>query len=565
MKKVSEKLEKVLKYCNDIKKGKILSGRYTKKAIERFLEDLEQTKNEKSLFVFDEEKFLEVVNFAESLKLPDTKQNLKLLPFQLFIYANLFGFVYRDNTNRRRFRTGYIEIARKNGKTSGFLFPLLLYDFLSTTSAEAYLVSQDDKQAEKTYKEIIETIEANNELNSLKENNIINCLTHAITFKTSRIAFFSSEAKAIDSYRNSLSVMDEYWNYKTDKIITAFRYGGRARENNLNLIITSAGLDIGSPCFAENNKAKTILDKQINDESYFCIIYAYDEKDDWKDPKNFIKANPALNEIINEDVLMSDLQDALITPSHQQDFKSKTCGIWTNTASSWIPTEKIINDKKIDLSFLEKEKIACYGGLDLSAVNDLTAFSLCFRKEDLFYFLHKFWIPEETLKERISSKENINFQKWVNDGIITTISGSVIDEDFVIEDCLKLAEKYNIKEVCFDRWKSKEIIKKLSDKLSHIDFIEFDQSLRNMSEPTKDYEKLFLNEKIIELNPCQQWQISNVKIKPDANGNYKPIKDYAFSSKRIDGVITSIMALNRAKVQRVEQKTINFEDVLNMF
>ena len=79
----------------------------------------------------------------------------------------------------------------------------------------------------------------------------------------------------------------------------------------------------------------------LTDESYFCIIYCYDEGDDWQDPKNFIKANPSLGSFLKEDVLLSDLTDAQVTPSHRADFKSKTCGIWTNDVSNWIPVEAL--------------------------------------------------------------------------------------------------------------------------------------------------------------------------------------------------------------------------------
>jgi phage terminase large subunit-like protein len=323
----STNYKEVISYCNDIKTGKILSGVFTKKAINRFLDDIKKSKESGYPFYLDIDKADLVIDFAESLKIPDmptADKKLKLLSWHKFIYYNLFGWCYKDNPERRRFRQAYIEVARKNSKTTSLLFPIILYDFLTSEKAESYLVSKDGDQAEKSFKELVEIIKADPDLDSACKETV-----STITTAGSRISFFSSDSSGIDSYKNSLSVIDEFHAYDSDKIITAFRYGGRARLNNLVLIITSAGLDVSKPCYAENQKAQKILNGILTDESYFSIIYAYDEKDDWKDPNNFIKANPSLNTILKKEILLSDLQDALITPSHQSDFISKTCGIWS--------------------------------------------------------------------------------------------------------------------------------------------------------------------------------------------------------------------------------------------
>lgn len=561
--KHSDYFKEVVNYCKDITTGRILAGEYTKKAIKRFNNDLKKINDEGFPFQFDENQFIQVVSFAESLILPDTKKPLKLLGWQLFIYANLFGWVYKDNPERRRFRTAYNEVARKNGKTSAFLYPLILYDFITSTSAESYLVSKDEKQAEKSFKETIEVIKENKELNQLKEQGALNCYSNAITLQTSRIAFFSSESSAIDGYRNSLSVIDEYWCYNDDKIVSAFRYGGRARLNNLNIIITSAGLDVSSACYAENKKAKAILDGTLVDDSYFAIIYSYDETDDWKDPKNFIKANPSLGTFLKEDVLLSDLSDALITPSHQPDFKSKTCGIWTNDVSSWIPIEKW-NSAIKEFNLNDLEKVSCFGALDLSSINDLTAYTLCWSNKGNYYYKHHFYIPEATLFDRYQN-ENINFIEWVNKGIITLIKGTTIDYDFIYKDILEDYKRFNIKEIAYDRWSANDLINKLNDELPNINYIEFDQRLQNMALPTKEYEKLILEGKVFDPNPAMLWQISNVKIKPDPNGNYKPLKDYKASNQRIDGVISSIMATSRAKANSTTIPEVSFSHILNSF
>ena len=152
--KHSEYYKTVIEYCNNIISKKIKAGIYVIKACKRFLEDIKKTKEEGNLFYFNENKFNEFCEFAEALYIPDTGEKLKLLSWQLFIYANLYGFYYKDNNERHRFRHAYIEVARKNGKTTGLLFPQILYDFLTTNAAESYLVSKDGAQAEKSFREL---------------------------------------------------------------------------------------------------------------------------------------------------------------------------------------------------------------------------------------------------------------------------------------------------------------------------------------------------------------------------------------------------------------------------
>jgi phage terminase large subunit-like protein len=244
----------VLLYCNEIKKNK-LSGIYAKKSVNRFLSDIKRQNDEDFLYEFKPELGNEVIDFAERLFIPDINKKLKLLPWMKFIYFNLFGWVHKLDNTRRRFRSGYIEVARKNSKTTSLLFPIILYDFIYTNSAESFFVSKDGNQSVKTFLELRQIF-----LESFKFNSREYTVTDSgIHTKNKFIKFFSSETRGTDSYKNSCSVIDEFWNYDNDKVITSFRYGGRARKNNLVLIITSAGINLSGPCYTENEKARKIL------------------------------------------------------------------------------------------------------------------------------------------------------------------------------------------------------------------------------------------------------------------------------------------------------------------
>ncbi|MDR2392619.1 MAG: terminase large subunit [Treponema sp.] len=433
-------LKEVEGYCKQITKGDRCSGRYTRKAVERFLQDLKRQKTPDFPYEFKPALAEEVIDFAESLYIPDMGKSLTLLPWMKFIYYNLYGWVSQQDNEKRRFRSGYVEVARK---TTSLLFPIILTDFFTSPSAEAYFVLHDGAQAEKSFRELRSIVNANP---AVKEG--VEETKSTMTYGNSRIAFFSSESGGIDSYKNSCSVVDEFHTYEHDRVITAFRYGGRSRKNSLVLIITSAGLTIAGPCYAENEKARNVLNGILTDETYFTVIYAYNAGDDWKDPRLLFKANPSLRVIIPQEILENDLNDALVTPSHQSDFKSKTCGIWTNDVSSWIPWSRWDTEIRNRTAEVPGNPVG-YGTLDLSSINDFTAYTLCFYAECLYWFRHKFYIPLDQVQEKYLH-ENIHIRTWIDQGIVQAILGPTIDYEFIYRDIAADSKQYQIEEIAYD-------------------------------------------------------------------------------------------------------------------
>jgi phage terminase large subunit-like protein len=556
-KKIEDKIdikEIILDYCKQIQSGTIPSCMYVKKAVKRFQNDL---KNDGWDYYFDWDCVQKFYDFSKQLKLIHSKQYLNLLPWQLFTLGNLLGWKNKYN-NKQRFRSGTVFVPRKNGKTTGLMYPLLLWNFLTVNSSEAYFFEKDERQAEKMFKDLKTICK-----NSAGLNSIISDTGTNIYYKNSRISYFSSETVGIDGYNPSLAVIDEYFCFQSDRPVTAMRYGSRARDNGLVLIITTAGTDISLPAYNEAEKIKKILNGLLTDDTYFGIIYSINDKDDWKKPESYIKANPSIDTIIDRKILEQDLQDALITPSHQSDYKAKTLNVWTNDTTNWIPLQRWDTEKRntiIDINEFKGQ--VCYGGLDLSSINDFTAYTLCFKRNGLFYLFHKFYIPAEQVMEKYRV-ENINIKDWIDKGIVTASPGAAIDYDFIMNDIINDAAQFKLVELAYDNWQSKKLIDNLDEKIPNTIFIQKEQSLKHMSAPSKEFERLIIEDKIIDPNPVMKWMVGNAIVKPDANNNYKPLKEYKSSTKRIDGVITSIMSIDRANANN--EPNNNFDSILNLF
>ncbi|MCL2381323.1 MAG: terminase large subunit [Treponema sp.] len=555
----NEAREITLSYCDNIIRKKIPACVYTIKAVKRFMDDLKRTDDEGWDYFLDwniPQKFLA---FSRMLAIDSKGTRLSLLPWQVFIFANLLGFRYKSNPNKMRFRSGAVFVPRKNGKTTGLLYPLLLWDMVVTTDAQAFFFEKDDKQAAHMLEDIKGIVQHSPILKDFRS------YADVITYKASRLKCFGSENKGIDGYKPSVAVIDEYFCFASDRPVTAMRYGTRARLNGLVLIITTAGNDISLPAYSEDEKVRKILNGVLTDEAYFGIIYGIDDKDDWKTEAAYVKANPSINAIIDRAALKQDLIDALNQPSHQADYIAKTLNRWTNETTSWIPISKwdtAIRKKPTP----ETPGASCVGGFDLSSVSDFTAYTLCFHIDGFFYFRHRFYIPEQAVFEKYRT-ENINILEWIHKGIVTATPGNTVDYEYIKNDIIRDAENFNMIELAFDPWQSKQLVKELETDLTHTEVFDYPQSMAKMSSASKDYEKTILDDKIVDNNPCQKWMVSNTVIYTDANGNIKPRKENKSSGKRIDGVITSIMALDRMKqyMGQTAEKPGNIETLLALF
>lgn len=449
---------------------------------------------------------------------------------------------------------------RKNGKTTGLLFPLVLYNFLKYKSSESYIVSSDDRLSEKTFKEVADIVKSDDSL-----DNVLKCQSLAITFKDtnekSRLAFYCDGGKVPDGLRPRFFCLDEYHLFSSDKILDSMALGMRSKKDAQGVMITTADTDVSAPCYEQHLKTKRILNGTQSQDDFFGIIYALDENDDYHDPKVWIKANPSLNDIIDPSVIKSDIDNAELTPHKIPELKAKTFGIWGGgTEHSWIPIEVWQKNKDVKANVDDFAGAECFAGLDLAQVDDLCALTLLFDRDGRKYFFHKFYIPEQTVYERYR-KENVNFISWVENGIITATAGATTDYGFIIKDILDIAKKYKLRGLGYDKWQSRTVLEGVEDKRPDIALIEIEQSLRKLSPLTKEFEKAVKDGVIVDNSPVMVWMLNNVEIHPDANGNYKPMKTNKHSTGHIDGVISSIMALGVSNSESFQFGNANIKNL----
>lgn len=537
-------LDDILKYVEDVKTGKIITNKYVKQAVERFEKDIEKSNNRNYHYYFDAEKAAHIITFTELLKQYQdgfSGQRLKLEPWQKFILGNIYGWVKKKDRTRR-FSKAFVFVGRKNGKST-LMASCLLYDLLLTPGAQCYSAATKRDQSKIIYNVLEQFIKQNEVLfGKLKLYPSSSRIVHP--YKAGFYEAMSSESDKMDGLNPSTVVVDEVSAMKNYDIIKVLQSGQGSRPEPLLIEITSGSDDIYSAGKQEFDRSVKILDGSLEDDSFFCILYCIDEGDDWKDSKNDIKANPNLNISIKQEFLDKMRTEALQQPSLEGEFRSKNLGEYVSPISSWIHHsnwEKVMTDEPFPT-----ENFISVGAVDLSKRNDFTAYTIYAYSfnTNKYYAKHMFYFPENQIQEKMKTDSEM-IRKWIEMGLIKPTKGYTVDYRLLFNDILDSLERYKVREICYDPYNSLTLQTEIGP---YVDLIEINQGIKSMSPMSKGFEESVLKGEIVDRSPILSWMIENATVYTDANGNIKVQKpSTSSSSKRVDGVITSIMALERLK------------------
>jgi phage terminase large subunit-like protein len=542
--------ERIYNYAQDVIDGKIIACKKHIQACRRFINELEQIRDDDYPYYFDIDELYRFYKWANMFK--HTKgvlagQPIELTDFQLFVAGNIFCWKRKD-TGLRRFRKAYIQLARKNAKSQLLALITSYSCFLSDEQEECYIAGWGREQSSIVYNEILSQIQACDLLKG-KYKDSYGRITHIKS--GSVIQPLSKEARKTGDGKNpSVAVIDEFHVHETSEIYDVLISGMVARKNPLIVIITTAGFNLTSPCFTEYQYVCQILDENspIENDEYFVMICELDKDDDIKDERNWIKANPIVatyEEGMN--FLRSELKAALDVPEKMRNFLTKNMNIWVDMKdngymdmSKWAAC-----GQDFDLSILEG--VECTVGVDLSAKIDLTSVGFIFKKDGKYIVLGHSFMPEDTLNQKRRT-DKVPYDLWVRQGWITTTPGAVVDYNFIKSYIKNFEQRYNVKirEICADPWNATQFMQDMESEGYTV--VEIRQGIQTLGGPTKDFrEQVYSGNLIHNNNPVLTWAISNAVTRQDANENI--MLDKSKSSERIDPIAAVINAHVRAMLK----------------
>lgn len=489
-------------------------------------------------------------------------QPFRLGPWEEFIVANLFGWK-RKIDRTRRFRSAYIAIPRKNGKSTlfaGIGIYLLVAD--GEPGAEIYAFATKKDQAKIIFDEAVRMWEASPDLQrriGKFRNNL------HVRSTNSKFEPLSSDGETMDGLNASAALGDELHEHPSREVWDKLATSMGSRRQGLMLGITTAGEDRNSFCFEQDKLARQILEGVVANDSIFAYIAcldtddAHDWKDLWEDPKEWAKANPNYGISVKPDFLATAALEAKQQPTKLNAFLRYHLNVWTQGSTRAISPDQwrfcaaVDTNEPADLvrdrwkaELLGK---ACYGGLDLADTTDIAAFVPYFPRtpdNPQARVLPFFFVPEEAILTR-SKKDRVPYDVWERQGFLFKTPGNVIDYGFIRKFLREFNDDYRLIEIGYDRWNATQLVTQLQEEDS-ITMVQIGQGFLGMSASTKEMLKMIAGVQFAHgNNPVLTWMADNLMVSMDPAGNLKP--DKAKSREHIDGMVAFAMAINRTMAQ----------------
>ncbi|HKY51056.1 MAG TPA: terminase TerL endonuclease subunit [Candidatus Limnocylindria bacterium] len=518
---------------------------------------------------FDEARATRAERFFERM-LCHTKGRWAGQPFHLTDWQRddlvrpLFGTVRYDEELDdwvRLYRVAWLELARKNGK-SEFLAGCGLYLLIADgeAGAEIYGAAADRDQAAIVWEVAQRMVELSRYLSA-------------------RLRIFKQSKRIVDertgSYYRVLPadaagnlglnphgiLFDEVIAQPSRELWDALRTAAGARTQPLMIAATTAGNDPASFAAKEHAEMEKVADDPDRAPHTFVFMRNTDAKADAFDEANWSHANPALGEFLSAQALRDEAIEARNDPAKENAFRQFRLNQWVQQATRWMPLH-LWDESSTEVwpspaharSRLKGRR--AWGGLDLSSVEDLTAWSLVVeldeRGEDgqpRYGALWRFFCPEEQVRD-LDRHTGGDFSVWVRQGWVTATEGNVIDYEAVLDAIAADAEDFRIVDISADRWMLEPVRQRIVERTG-TEVFPIPQTFQGMGPAMKQLRALVRARRLEHgRNPVARWNVDSTEVKRDDAENVKPVKpERKASGRRIDGTVALALAIDAGVVR----------------
>jgi phage terminase large subunit-like protein len=503
---------------------------------------------------FDVEAAQRAVRAIESFKHTKGRWGnspLKLAPWQLvWAIAPVFGWLYFDpelGRPVRVVRATWIEVPRKNGKStlsSGIGLTLLLAD--RETGAEVYAAAGSLVQAQRVFddaKRMAQTSKAVKGRAEVLAAVIRVPRTGGIFRALSRIA------ETAHGLNVSGGIIDEIHVHKSRDLIDAIVTGTGARDQPLIVYITTADDGGEGTIYDElHSYTRKVADRVVTDPAHYGVVWAADEADDPFSEETWRKANPGLGVSPTLAYIRREAEKARTTPSYLPTFKRLSLNLRERASTRWL--DMPLWDSRagmVDEKRLKGRR--AWGGLDLSAVSDLSAWVLAVESPDPALeveLVSRFWLPEDRVED-LERQLQVPLRQWVRDGFLTLTEGDAIDYSVIERQVLKDAKFFDLQRIGYDRMFAGQLVQNVDRDTKRGVVVEpIAQTFLGLSAGCKELERLLRSDALRHGgHPVLRWHASCVEVIADGNDNIRPVKpNRAKSSTRIDGIPATVQALS---------------------
>lgn len=535
---------RVTAYARDVIAGRLPACKWVRLACQRHLNDLADGAERGLRWVQSAaDHSLKFFDFLRHSKGRWNKARFELAPWQAFIVGSLFGWKRHDGT--RRFRIAFVEVPRKNGKTT-LAAGIGLYLFVcdGEAGAEIYSAATKRDQAKLVFEDAKALVASCPGLAKRIER-----YRYSLQVPASRSFFqpLGADSDTLDGLNPFVAICDEIHAWKSRDLWDVLLTGMGAREQPLALAITTAG-DFADSIYNElRTDAEQILEgvgqaDGIRDDAVFGYVATIDAEDDWTDEAAWAKANPNLGVSLKIDELREVIERAKRQPGGQNKTKRNRLGIRTQALNAWLRLDQW---DKGAAAFDEEELKGrqCWGGLDLASKNDLNSFALVFPWDDVrgrqsYRVKVWVWCPEES-EEFAGQKMRRKLFPWSPKWLSFT-EGQTSNYPLIEETIFGAAKDYKLQAVAFDPWGAESSAQKLD--ANGVKVFKFNQRCNAYNEPASTFERAVIDGRVYHGgNPLLRWMIGNATVAINGEGLIMPSKRN--SRDKIDGVVACVMAM----------------------
>lgn len=530
----------VLEYADAIASGEI---RTSKKVATVYAKLAEEIRNpQEGGYIFDVKRATKPIRFIEQFcrhsKGEWAGRPVTLELFQKAYISALFGFI-DPRTGYRRFTESFFMVARKNGKSTmlaGIALYLLVAD--REPGAELYTVATKKDQAKLIFDEVLHMVQQSPELRKVLKKRKSDLYFADVMAKMQALG---KNSDTLDGLNAHGVIIDELHGVKDRNLYEVMKQSQSARRQPLLIMITTAGTV--RECIFDDiySYAENVINGTYKDDRFLPVVYELDKRSEWKNARNWVKANPGLGPIKKLDDLRAKVERAKQNPVDLNGVLVKDFNLRGTKSTAWLTFDDINNESTFDIADLR----GCYaiGGADLSITTDLTAATLLLYDPEKEHFLVKqmYWIPQDNVEERVQ-RDKIPYDKWHDQGLIRFCRGNTINYSDVTAWFLEMVQVHGITPawIYYDSYSARYWVEEME---SHGFRMErCIQGAKTLSLPMQkmgaDLQAKRIN---YNNNPILKWCLTNTGVQTDRNGNIVPVKAQA-AKLRIDGTASLLDA-----------------------
>lgn len=551
----------VTRYARGVVTGKIVAGPHVRDACRRHLRDLEDGPA-RGLF-FDREAVARAIGFFRDVLVLNGGEYegvpYEPLGWQSFILGSLFGWKGPDGY--RRFRVAYIETGKGSGK-SPLAAGIGLYGMMADgeARAEVYAAATKKDQAMILFRDAVAMVDQSPQLTRRIHKSGVGANAWNLAYLQQGSFFRPISADDGQSGpRPHIALLDEIHEHRNGNVVEMLRAGTKSRRQALIVMITNSGASKQSYCWERHDQAVKVAAGQIEDDALFSYVCALDDGDDpMKDEKCWAKANPSLsNGLPGVKYIREQVREARGMPGKESIVRRLNFCQWVEAEAPWIGSDVWFSaqDKDFDPDGLLGRR--CWGGLDLSSTQDLTALALLFEPSDAdpqWRLVVHFWLPNDGLHDK-ADRDRVPYIVWRDAGYLHTTPGRAIDLLYVATQAAEIASLYDLQSIGYDRWQIEGFKQLLGREGISLPLEPFGQGFKDMSPALNEFERLLISGHLRHGgNPVMTWCAANAVTVSDPAGNRKVSKEKA--TGRIDGIVAAIMAAGGAAVGHEEDSTV---------